>query len=366
MENTLRPTPKALLIDINPRSWEHPADRAALEALKAIPALNEVVKFLLGATGEASLRLLFLASGVRVGPTQFPRVHRLVVEACEVLDIREIPEVYITQTPILNAGAIGAQRPFITLNSGLLSAMDDAELLGIIAHELGHLASGHTLYKTLLWLLVQGVSVLGNLPLGQAAIFGLTAALREWDRKSELSADRAGLLVTQNPQVQFRILMKLAGGTDLGSMNLEDFFRQAADYDQSPWGLDSLHKLLNILGQTHPFPVLRLTELKAWIDGGEYEAILSGDYERRIPNPTQEEEAKTTDDSESTQKSENPADLFSRLSKDFEQAQKAYRDELRRSQDPLAQGVSSLVDKAEQTAEQARKTIEDLLKGRPQ
>jgi Zn-dependent protease with chaperone function/gas vesicle protein len=271
--------------EISSRAWEHPADRAALQAVAALPGMNELVRYLLGFTGEASLRLLFLGSAVRVSENQYPRVYELTKTACRVLDIDPVPEVYVTQNPQLNAGAVGADKPFITLNSALVQVMDDQELLGVIAHELGHIASNHVLYKTLLWLLVNASSLFLNLPIGQAVLFGIVAALREWDRKSELSADRAGLLVTQDPGVNYRILMKLAGGSEIGQMNVDEFFRQAADYDASGSMVDSLHKLLNLLGQTHPFPVLRLTELKVWAEGGKYQTILDGTYARREDEP---------------------------------------------------------------------------------
>jgi hypothetical protein len=39
-----------------------------------------------------------------------------------------------------------------------------------------------------------------------------------------------------------------------------------------------VHKILNLLGETHPFPVLRLVELKKWVDSGEYATVLGGGY----------------------------------------------------------------------------------------
>ncbi len=334
------------LLNISPRAWEHPADRAALTALQSVPGINDVVRFFVGFTGEASLRLLFLSSAVRVSPTQFPRVQKLVDRACDILDVLPVPEVYVTQNPMLNAGAVGVDKPFITLNSALVQTMDDDELLAVIAHELGHIASGHVLYKTLLWLLVNASSILLNIPIGQAALMAIVVALREWDRKSELSADRAGVLVTQNPQVNYRVLMKLAGGSDIGQMNMDDFFQQAADYDQADGTMiNSLHKVLNLLGQTHPFPVIRLTELKTWVEGGSYQAILKGDYEKR---------------SEGRQSGPKGPD-FTAWTQDFQRAQQEYRDELKRSKDPLAQALSTAGENLEKSFDQAKKAAEEAL-----
>ena len=85
-----------------------------MTTLKQVPGLDAVVKMLLGMTSEKSLRLLFLATSVRVSEKQFPRVHKLLEQACETLDVKDIPETYIQQTPFLNAGAVGVDKPFIT------------------------------------------------------------------------------------------------------------------------------------------------------------------------------------------------------------------------------------------------------------
>ena len=327
------------LPNISPRAWEHPADRAALTALKRVPGLNDVVRFFLGLTGEKSIRLLFLASAVRVGPSQFPRLDALLDEACRVLDVADRPELYVTQNPALNAGAIGVKKPFITLNSSMLDTLDDDEILAVIAHELGHILSGHVLYKTLLWFLLNMAAVVVRIPVAQIVLIGVIAALKEWDRKSEMSADRAGLIVVQKPQVSNTVLMKLAGGKHLDEMDLEEFYRQADDYDAGGDILDGVYKVLNIMGQSHPFPVLRVKAIQAWATDGSYERILAGEYPRR---DAQEED----------------------IARDFSEATKAYQDELKASRDPLAQAVSDLGDGLENVRAEAEKFFSSVFGNR--
>lgn len=274
-------SPRTRLPDISSLSWEHPADTAALSALKRIPGLDQVIKAVLSFTSDRSLRLLFLGTSVRVSERQFPRVERLVREAREVLDYRDDLDVYVTYNPAMNAGAIGVNRPFVTLNSSLVSTLDDDELLAVIGHELGHCMSGHILYKTLLWVLVNVSIRMFRIPGIELAILPIIAALREWDRKSELSADRAGLLACQSPEVSYRLLMKLAGGGEIGQMDINEFFEQAAEYDAGGDVVDSVHKFLNTWSSTHPLPVIRMPQIKRWVDDGSYETVLSGDYLRR-------------------------------------------------------------------------------------
>ncbi|MBN2510238.1 MAG: M48 family metallopeptidase [Spirochaetales bacterium] len=330
---------KKILIDISPRTYEHPNDRAALTVLQSLPGLDRLVAMMINLTSGKSLRLLFLASSVKAGEKQFPRVYRLAGEAAHVLDM-ETPELFVTQSPAFNAGTYGVETPFIMVNSALTDALDDEELLAVIGHELSHIKSGHVLYKTLLWLITTiGINALGALGgIGaQAALLAVLAALREWDRKSELSADRGGLLSVQNPDAAYRLLMKMAGGSRIGEMNINEFFLQADEYEKGGDLLDSVHKILNLAQMTHPFPVIRLKELKMWVDTGKYSRILEGGYTRG-------------------------SDKVSEPVKDLYEAAQAYRDEFERSEDPLAQSLKSFGKTVEKAAAEAGKSVDNFLK----
>jgi hypothetical protein len=64
-------------------------------------------------------------------------------------------------------------------------------------------------------------------------------------------------------------------------MNVDEFLLQAEEYRAGGTVVDSVLKLFRLLGRTHPFPVLRLAELKKWTDSGDYDRILEGEYEQR-------------------------------------------------------------------------------------
>ena len=65
--------PVTPLPQIASTAWEHPADRAALNTMRALPGFDDVVRKIAGFFGERGLRQLFLANAVRTGPTQHPR-----------------------------------------------------------------------------------------------------------------------------------------------------------------------------------------------------------------------------------------------------------------------------------------------------
>jgi len=274
------PRPRTILSNIAGVSWEHPADRAALQAVRAVPGFNEAVKKIVGFFGERGIRLIFQANAVRVGPSQFPRLHHLMTEVTTTMDWPEQPPLFVSQTPIVNAGAVGVDHPFIVLNSGAVALLDDDELRVLLGHELGHVMSGHTLYRTVTILIL----TLGfrNLPfLAGIVLLPIQLALLEWYRKSEMSADRAGLLASQDRTAAMRVFLKLAGGGSMKEMNLDAFMEQAKEYEDMGGPVDAIYKILNTMGMTHPFHTLRAAELQRWIDAGVYDAILKGQYTHR-------------------------------------------------------------------------------------
>ncbi len=275
---------RRILTGISSRSWEHPADRAALAALRKLPVFDEVLKTLFGFFGEKPIRLAFQANALRVSERQYGHIYERYRDIVETLDTEEYP-LYVSQTPMANAGAYGMDQPFIILNSGTVLILNDDELSFILGHEVGHIMSGHVLYRTMMVLLIQLASL--GFPIVGLAARAVLMGLLEWSRKSELSSDRAGLLSIQDADVAMSAMMKMAGGGTASDLNLGEFVRQAEDYREGGDVADHVFKVLNLLGVTHPFWVLRLSEIRSWIESGEYDRIVAGEYPRRDdPDPS--------------------------------------------------------------------------------
>lgn len=326
MAETNLPRARRILTGIDSAAWEHPADRAALMALRRVPAFDMVLKKVFGLFGEKPIRLAFQSNAVRVGEQQFPWVWERYLEVCETLDSPERYDLFVSQTPLVNAGAYGMDRPFIVLNSGSLRLLDEHELTYLLGHELGHILSGHVLYRTMTVLLLQ-LAQLGFPVVGLAARAVLVALL-EWNRKAELSADRAGLLAVQHPEATLRGFMKLAGGGTEEETNLNAFLTQAEEYRSSGDVADVVFKVLNLLGTTHPFHVLRAAEIRDWIEAGDYDRILRGEYRRR-------------------------GDAYEPWRKDMADAARAYRED---AQDLARQFGEALRTARDRVAEQFRPT----------
>ncbi|MFE0647900.1 M48 family metallopeptidase [Streptomyces sp. NPDC059534] len=266
---------------ISSRAYEHPADRSALVALRKLSGFDTVFKALSALLPERSLRLLFLSDSVRVSDAQFSHLNDMLRDACYILDLEKVPPMYVAQDPKPNAMCIGLDEPIIVLTTGLVELLDEEEMRAVVGHEVGHALSGHSVYRTIL-LFLTGLAVkVAWIPLGNVAIMAIVTALREWFRKSELSADRAGLLVGQDVQASMRGLMKIAGGNHLHEMNVDAFLAQADEYEKAGDLRDSVLKILNVLPRSHPFTTVRAAELKKWSENRDFQRIMDGHYPKR-------------------------------------------------------------------------------------
>ena len=322
--------PRKILTGIAPVSWEHPADRAALQGFRAVPGFDTAVKKILAFIGgEQGVRLIFQANAVKVGPKQFPKLHSMLTEVKTTLDWEKDVELYVSQTPVANAMAVGFDEPFIVIHSGTLIILNDDEQRVVLGHELGHVMSGHALYHTILYLIV--LFGFANLPfLAGIALLPIRLALMEWYRKSELSSDRAGFLACQNREDSLSVNMKFAGGGEASSMDLDVYMEQAKEYAEGGGPLDTIYKILNTLDLDHPFSSMRAAELQKWIDEGEYDKIVvDGQYTHR--GAEEEDRPLTADIGEAAQyygreAKETVGQVFEAAKKAGEAFTKAFKD----------------------------------------
>lgn len=296
---------------ISSRAWEHPADRAALVTLRTLKGFDTILRTLSGLLRERQHRLMYLATSIRVDERQFPDLDDLRRDCVETLGADETPELFVFQSPAVNSFTIGMDKPFIVVTTGLLDVMNYEEQRFVIGHELGHALSGHAVYRTILLHLMRLAGTIGWVPIGGWALRAIIAGLMEWQRKSELSGDRAGLLCSQDVHTALRVQMKLAGGSRVSEIDPDAFLAQAAEYDASGDLRDGVLKLLNIELLSHPFSVLRAAELKRWVDDGEYAQILRGEYPHRS------------------------ADDDARIGDEFRNAARTYKQNFDQSDDPL-------------------------------
>jgi Zn-dependent protease with chaperone function len=273
--------PHKKFADLSKHDYIHPADSKALAALRAIPGVDSALKKFLAWTGESAIRVSFMASAVKVTPKQCPDLHAKLQIACTTLGV-DMPDMFIQQNPMVNAFTGGVEKPIIVLHSALLERLSDEETLAVIAHEVGHIHAEHVLYLTAARLMeaLANISVARLIPGSEIIKFivsaGISSALLAWARRAELSCDRAALLVTQDPHVIGKTMMKLAGGTFASKIDYELFLEQGREfkknYDEKK--LDKFWADIMAAGLSHPFPIWRVAEILEWVESGQYKELM--------------------------------------------------------------------------------------------
>ena len=169
---------------------------------------------------------------MRLGQDQLPQIWVLEREVFHVLDLEDVPDLYLTQFPVANALTFGSGRPVIVLNSELVRLLDDRGAArrdrprgGAHPQRPRPLQDGAADPAPARRAI--RLPIFAGLPL-----LAIRTALLEWSRAAELSCDRAAALVTRDPMAVCRDLMTIAGGEAVDELNLDAFMQQGLDYDE--------------------------------------------------------------------------------------------------------------------------------------
>lgn len=214
----------------------------------AIGLMFAIPLAIMGWLSSQMLRARLYGNAVRVGPAQYPEIHRIVVDFSRRLGLDRPPDVFIVNGEgEVNALAVRMLRHrYILLMSDLVDLMlasgSYQDLAAVIGHELGHHALGHSSpWKNLFLWPSRFVPFLGP----------------AYSRACELSADRASLWLTGSLDAVRHGLASLACGSHAlaASLNLQEFRNQEA-------AMSGFFLFLNDLFSTHPRLTRRLIELE--------------------------------------------------------------------------------------------------------
>lgn len=270
------------MMAVDPRYFMWPNDRKALSALKAIPGFNALGKAFMKVFNEREFRILNMSSKLRVSEDQIPEVYSILPPTCEKLGI-DIPELFIELDPAPNSYTYGDTNPFVVMTSGLLEYLSLDEVRAVVAHECGHIACHHTLYRTMGSLLLSGALSFINIPgLSEA----LSIAFSYWMRCSEFSADRAAAYAMGGSDPVVNYLIRFSGASkDLPySINRDLFLQQADEYrsyvSDSKW--NKVLEFILLSNMDHPLTTVRALEVQEWCNSDDFDALIHG----RLPGPT--------------------------------------------------------------------------------
>jgi Zn-dependent protease with chaperone function len=288
----------AYLVGLDSAAFAHPLDRSAMLALRRLRVAELGAAKLMEWSHERKAHVLHNATSIRVTRDQLPDIHRLMIEACRILDLQP-PELYISSDPGRNAYTSGHNNPYIVLHSELVDATTNAELQAVIAHELGHIKCNHVLYKEMATWVEGGLRGVGSLGRGNGytmaaglAMRYFANALKVWNQKSELSADRAAMLVVRDEDVCIRMILKLAGAPArfAAQLDVAQYLQQAAHLHgllMENSAADNFRRRLSA-ASSHPLSVERAVLLHQWVEaGGPAQALAAP----RVQIPASDEPA---------------------------------------------------------------------------
>lgn len=240
------------------RSYCHPIDSNIIKVLDN-PAVNMVFRKVLSLATDSSFGQI-IAKGVPVNERSFPRIYEMVKRCAQILRI-PIPYVVISGSVGFNAFTTGSdKKPYIVLGNMLVKAMKEEYLYFVIGHECGHIAMGHVLYKSVanaMALLASNIPVIGQLVNSTAGI-----ALNAWSRRSEISADRAGLLCCGDLETAQHALLQLEMGlVDAENTDLQEYLDRSNDFRQ-----EGIIRRLGEYAQSHPLLPKRIEALELFMD----------------------------------------------------------------------------------------------------
>jgi Zn-dependent protease with chaperone function len=176
------------------------AFRGDVQALRALHGLAPV-RLVLGAAlrfWQSFGRKRLLDQAVRASEHEAPRVHDQAMHAARSLKMNpQIVYMAPAMTGSQVARALGTQdETLVAVQPMMVPAMDDLALRFFIGRELGHIQNGHTMYHTAAFY----ADALASTPVRWALSLAVIS-LNHWRQRSELTADRAGLLCCRDPKV---------------------------------------------------------------------------------------------------------------------------------------------------------------------
>jgi uncharacterized tellurite resistance protein B-like protein len=204
---------------------------------------------------DAGLRQRLMKDGIKLTERLSPRIHRIFHEVCSRLGVDIVPEIYCIPEFRINAFAsVDIQKAgkysLVGITSGALERLEDAEIKSVLGHELGHFLFGHIRLNALLVRDEKNPAVTVLPPLGESLFL-------RWRKKTEVSADRSGLLACGEFRSSATALLKCSFGLSERNLNLDvdSLLHQVDELKGQP-------ELMKEAFASHPLLPIRLKALE--------------------------------------------------------------------------------------------------------
>jgi uncharacterized tellurite resistance protein B-like protein len=252
-------SPMPSFMDLNNTPWAGLQYRGDARDILALCEQYNVDGFLAARERDeqesgASLRDRLLKDAVLLNEILSPRIFRIVRQVQDRLGLPGAFDVFCLHGQEINAFAHVDRsdrqaRHIIGMTSAALEQLDDAEIASILGHELGHFIFGHSRLLGL-------VNREERNPKATVLPYLGECLFLQWRKKSEISADRLGLVAAGSFAASARALIKAGFGLSEKNLNLdvEALLGQIETIRDKPETVEATYR-------SHPLLPLRLKAL---------------------------------------------------------------------------------------------------------
>ena len=265
--------------DIASRNWRHPEDALNIDKFRSFTAVKDMMVWLEdNLVGSRNENFLHTSASLHTETnTPLARAYDLVLQR---LDAPERYPLYVIRSKQAQAYAIGIENHKVAISERFAALLTESELCAVLGHEVSHILSKHIRYKYLAHFLTIAPLLTLSLPLFFSGRAAIALSLRHWDRMSELSADRAGLLACQDIQSCKSALIK-AHNPKHKAENTSQIQHRLKNRQQNSNWQDVFFETFLKMHSSHPNPLERFEALDEWYSTGSYKDIVSGVFYRR-------------------------------------------------------------------------------------
>lgn len=254
------------------RDYAHPVDSGIIKILDN-KLINSVFKPAIDMAcdlqqGDA------VATGVIVGDGNYPEIDKIVNECVSKLGINRPYVVVTSSISGINAMTFGSdEEPYIAISPLMIKTMSEEQLKFVIGHECGHIAMGHVVYHSVI---NAATNFASTIPVLAPVINAVgTVPLMAWSRRSEISADRAGLLCCGDAEIAKRTLLQITMPfMDADEINIDKYVEDSSKYLKK-----GLLRKANELSHAHPIIPKRIHALDEFVKSKKYFNLI----EKTVP-----------------------------------------------------------------------------------
>ena len=255
-----------ILYGLSVDDFSHPDDLTAMKALQKSATLDKLISFVEDKSTQVLLQTQTLGRGVRITKKNNEKLYSAVQDTCEILEYDRVPDIYTSRSFKVDVTPHGVENPVICIPDFVAETFDDSLLHFTVGRAITRLKSGHMKF----YIAANAITLFTD----RYAIVSeaVKVPLANWMRKSELTADRGGLLACQSFHTAMKFMMFKAGMpfAYLDDVDEYDYIKTCSMDDKLVNASKKMMTLSNVQGWSND----RILELYNWYSRGEYDELL--------------------------------------------------------------------------------------------